>query len=75
MGTQLEALLTQRGSKDWSLLSAAAVNENKAAFKAVLEAVRTRLMPDQVLRRFETWLEITDRMYLSASEFCLCPVR
>ncbi|CAN0208556.1 unnamed protein product, partial [Ascophyllum nodosum] len=44
----METLLTQRGSKDWSLLSAAAVNENKASFKAVLEAIRTRLIPDQV---------------------------
>ncbi|CAN0466703.1 unnamed protein product, partial [Ascophyllum nodosum] len=33
---EMETLLTQRGSKDWSLLSAAAVNENKASFKAVL---------------------------------------
>ena len=71
----METLLTQRGSKDWSLLSAAAVNENKASFKAVLEAIRTRLIPDQVLRRFEIWLEIIDQAYLSASEFCLCPLR
>ena len=75
MGTQLETLLTQRGSKDWSLLSAAAINENKGSFEAVLKAVRTRLTPDQVLRRFEIWLEITDQAYPSARKFCFPDVR
>ena len=72
MGTQLEAMLTQRGFQGQSLLATAAVNGEKTFFEAVLEAVRTRLTPDQVLRRFEILLEITDQAYLSARKFCLC---
>ena len=53
MGTQLETLLTQRGLNGRSLLATAARYGNKASFEAVLEAIRTRLTPDQVLRRFE----------------------
>ena len=72
MGTQLETLLTQRGFQGKSLLATAAEFGNKASFEAVLEAVRTRLTPDQVLRRFEMWLEMTDQAYPFASKFCLC---
>ena len=72
MGTKLETLLTQRGFNGLSLLVTAAVSGDKASFEAVLEAVRTRLTPDQVLRRFEILLEITDQAYLSARKFCLC---
>ena len=63
MGTQLETLLTQRGFRGKSLLAAAALQGNKASFEAVLEAVRTRITPDQVLRRLEMWLEMTDQAY------------
>ncbi|CAN0208686.1 unnamed protein product, partial [Ascophyllum nodosum] len=48
MGTQLENLLTHRGFKGRSLLSAAAKVGDKTSFEAVLEAVRTRSTPDQV---------------------------
>ena len=75
MGTQLEILLTQRGFQGRSLLATAALQGNKASFEAVLGAVRTRLTPDQVLRRFEIWLEITDQAYPSASKLSLCPCR
>ena len=50
MGTQLENLLTHRGFKGRSLLSVAAKVGNKDSFEAVLEAVQTRLTPDQVSR-------------------------
>ena len=72
MGTQLETLLTQRGLRGRSLLAKAALQGEKASFEAVLEAVRTRLTADQVLGRFEIWLEITDQAYMSVRKFCLC---
>ncbi|CAN0435357.1 unnamed protein product [Ascophyllum nodosum] len=46
---ELETLLTQRGFFGRSLLATAALQGNKASFEAVLEAVRTRLTPNQVL--------------------------
>ena len=51
MGTQLETMLTQRGVEGQFLLATAALDGEKASFDAVLEAVRTRSTPDQVLRR------------------------
>ncbi|CAM9703967.1 unnamed protein product, partial [Ascophyllum nodosum] len=45
---ELETMLTQRGFGGQSLLATAAANGEKASFEAVLEAVRTRLTPDQV---------------------------
>ena len=55
------------------MLATAAANGEKASFGDVLEAVRTRLTPDQVLTHFEIWLEITDRAYMSASKLGLYP--
>ena len=73
MGTQLKTLLTQRDFKGRSLLATAAANGEKASFEAVLEAVRTRLTSDQVLRRSGIWLEIIGQAYLFARKFCFCP--
>ena len=46
--TQMETLLLQRGFRGRSLLSTAAQKGDNASFEAVLDALRTRLTPDQV---------------------------
>ena len=52
MGTQLESLLTEKDNEGWSLLGIVAFHGDKTTFEAVLDAILTRLTPDQV-RRFD----------------------